>query len=284
MAFRSRHPRIAIFGQAKTGTTALFYRIKRALPWSTRTLFEPTAYAPRLLDRWRPLLAKVLLEIPQASRPVHYDTFRSFKKRIYLVRDPRDWIVSSTLFLIQEHSTIYMNLDKLSAILELLQRKEADPASLPLLDILEYVLQASKEIALEDALAWIGRYQNWLAQFESELGPHHTLRYEDFVDNRLNELETYLGLSLKEPAEVAPAHGHVVRTKSYGNWKHWLLEEDVRRLRPVFKDYLRRHGYTDNWERAPQPTIRPEHCSEYVVRTVRRRLRQRGLPSHEHPL
>jgi hypothetical protein len=43
--------KIVIFGLAKSGTTALFYKIKNSLPPDTVCLFEPRSFDPRALKK-----------------------------------------------------------------------------------------------------------------------------------------------------------------------------------------------------------------------------------------
>jgi len=47
--------------------------------------------------------------------------------------------------------------------------------------------------------------------------------------------------------------------------------QDVAHYRPLLADYMRRYGYDDDWAIAAEPCIRPEECSEYVLRLVRER-------------
>ena len=93
-------PRIAIFGQYKTGTTGLYYKIKNSLPASVRTLFEPQRFTTHPDDATRPILAKVILGVSGAPNPIDYDSFLHFDRKVYLIRDPRDWTVSGLLFMI----------------------------------------------------------------------------------------------------------------------------------------------------------------------------------------
>lgn len=45
--------KIVIFGLAKSGTTALFYKIKNSLPPDTVCLFEPRSFDPRAVKKKR---------------------------------------------------------------------------------------------------------------------------------------------------------------------------------------------------------------------------------------
>jgi hypothetical protein len=262
---------IAILGMYKSGTTALFYRIKNSLAGDVRTLFEPDRYEPEPADLHRWVLAKVILGAPEPGHDVRYETFRGFGKQLLLVRDPRDWLVSGTLFLIQQDAHLYGDDDKLRRVLDALEQKERDPASLSLTRLLEQIVSADPGRSLSRTLEWMARQFRWVIEFDAGLRDHHRIAYEDLVGGRLRALEDYLGFALPGAAEVAPEHDHVPRTKSSGDWKNWFLDEDVARFRPLFDEYLRRYGYDLDWRPSAHPVILPEHGSAYVARVVRKR-------------
>lgn len=265
--------KIAIFGQYKSGTTALFYSIKDVLPKNARLLFEPTEYVADETAGHRYVLAKVILGSSGDELRVRYETFADFEKKLLLVRDPRDWVVSGTLFAIQQEPSIYRNETALSAVVSLLQQKEGDPASLPLIAVLECILDAIPGQSLDRLRAWIEEQQRWLLRFHDELGPHLVVRYEEFVDGRVAPLQAYLGLAPNLPPAIDDVHEHTIRTKSHGNWRDWFVEQDVLFFRPLFVEYMRRYGYGDDWRLRDRPRILSRHCSEYVTRMVDRRIR-----------
>ncbi|NCC52646.1 MAG: hypothetical protein EOM20_15705 [Spartobacteria bacterium] len=261
--------RIVIFGQYKTGTTALFYKIRNSLPPTTRILFEPREFMPEPGDESRAVLAKVILGDPACEPdPVRYPTFSDFTKKIYIVRDPRDWLVSGTLFLVQQESAIYNDDALLDTVFELLEQKERAPRRVSICRLLDKILTVLPGYSLKTTTEWITCQHRWLWDFEEGLSDHFVLSYEDFVDGRLDALQAYLGVPLTGRAEVDPVHDHVVRSKRYGDWRHWFTPEDVDYFRPVFESYLERYQYAHDWTLSEQPEIRPEHCSGYVRRTV----------------
>jgi hypothetical protein len=263
--------KIVIFGAYKTGTTGLFYKIKNSLPPNVRPLFEENRYVFREGDDRRWVLAKTMLAFQEGSGPVDYTSFMGFDKKIYLVRDPRDWIISATLFIVQQEPSLYSNDDRLRSILELLRKKQTLPGSFPLWKIMEQILEASDNHSFAEMLAAIERHYRWLPEFEKRLRDYCLVRYEDFVERRLKKLQDYLGFPLAAEAEVAQAHEHVIRTKTYGNWKNWFLPEDIQFFKPLFDEYMRCYGYSDDWILNARQTISPESCSKYVERTVKRK-------------
>jgi hypothetical protein len=271
----ARPPRIAIYGQYKTGTTGLFYRLLGALPPGTRRLFEAEAYRPEPADDERAVLAKVILGLPGPGWTVDYASFRGFDRHVYLVRDPRDWVVSGLLFLVQQERAIWSDDRKLGEVLGLLERKQADPRSLPAGRILGRIVELGSGGSLAALTGWMAAQARWLRSFEEGLPGAYRIRYEDFADGALEGLAGYLGFALGAPAPTAPEHEHTPRTLSHGNWRDWFLAEDVEVFRPVFREYMEHYGYGDDWTPSPRPVIRPEHCVEYVRRVVARRREAR---------
>lgn len=259
--------KIAIFGQYKTGTTGLFYKIKNSLPPSTRTLHEEPRFTAQSGDKKRPILAKVILGRPDSSHAVDYDSFMHFNRKIYLVRDPRDWIVSGLLFMIQHQPKLRQNLPAMRQILDLLRQKETNPTALSVRRILHGILSLGSEQTIDELLSWIVLQHRWLFEFEDRLPFHHRQRYEDFVQGEMDDLAQYLALRLTGDAVVEKEHDHVPRTLGSGDWKNWFLDEDIECFRPLLRPYMARYGYPDDWETNATRTIRPEHCSQYVERT-----------------
>lgn len=267
MQLKPRH--ISIFGQYKTGTTALFYQILGALPADTKTLFEPTRYAGLPSDRGISVLAKVMLRPAEAPDQVRYEDFTGFPYRVLLLRDPRDRIISETLFAVHATPQIYQSRSNLAHILEWLRRKENAPRSLSVVTIRREILQLAGESIAENRQERLDRHQ-YVYDFEDRLGDHLRLKYEDMVDGRIAPLEAYLGLSFDRQVEVGCEHDHVTRTKGHGDWRNWFLEEDVEYFKPIVSSYMERFGYLADWRISKNPVICEAHCSGYVARTVRK--------------
>jgi len=273
-------PRIAIFGPYKTGTTGLYSKFLHSLPpgAAVRTLFEPAAYVAEPDDAGRVLLAKVILRMPEGRDDVDYASFSPFGRRIRLVRDPRDWLVSGTVFLAQQNRAVYADEARLARFLGLLAAKEADPPAVSLVRLLREIVSGG-ETELPRTLHWMGRQFDWLIDHDPALGDLHEVRYEDFVAGRLQAVEAYVGFPLSGSAAPDPAYDHVPRTLAAGNWRHWFTDADVSVFRPVFARYMRHHGYADDWTLAATPLIRPEHATGYVRRVVAKKRAAEGLPT-----
>ena len=264
----SNFQKIVIFGQYKSGSTALFHRIRNSLPANCRELFEQSTYKLEPEDKQKYVLAKTILGIPTESFTVDYDSFQSFDKKLYLVRDPRDWVISGTLFITQQEPKIYKDSVCVQEVLNLLIQKEQDPSSISVTALLDAILTMAGQTSLAQTKVWLESQFRWLDTFEDNLGAHLKVKYEEFVDDRIGELANYLGLRISENRQVPSKHDHVIRTKSHGNWRHWFLEEDIEFFRKPFARYLQRHNYDHSWELATEPEINPAHCSEYVKRVT----------------
>lgn len=253
--------RIVVFGLGKTGTTALFFKLKQAMAPDTHCLFEPRSFVP---EPTLPasLLAKVLLGY---NRDVDPTGFLSFDRLLCLTRDPRDTLVSRVLYDIYNETAICADDQKVNAFVNLLRRKEADPAGTPLKDIIDFFDRMSQRPVLPRAT----RDAGVALDFQRQHPRVFAYRYEDLVRADYAAIEPYLGLTLgRETATVPLEFARVVRTKQAGNWRHWLTAADVEFFKPWFAPYLAFNGYSEDWTLAPEPRIAPEHCSDYVMRLV----------------
>ncbi|UHD14525.1 hypothetical protein [Thiocapsa bogorovii] len=263
--------KIVIFGPYKTGTSGLHAKIANSVSGPLRSIFEKPSYTPEDADANQWVLAKTIAWFDGRTTAEKYASFLGFDRKIVLVRDPRDWIVSAVLFIVQQEPSIYEDDGKMVDILARLHAKETDPAGTPLASLLERVLELSDHHEYRRELDWMRDQFRWLPLFETEIGDHLVVRYEDFIDGRLADLESYLGFPLTGSAQVPTKIDHVPRTLGYGNWRHWLTETDVALFEPFFRDYMAHYGYRDAWDLAPNPSIPPEHCTGYVLRTVNKR-------------
>lgn len=270
-----------IFGLAKSGTTALFYILKRSLPAHTVFMFEPSSFDLRVLrkipirsflkgTREFNVLAKVLPFRP--NDPVDADSFCHFDKQILIVRDPRDRLISRLLYGVYE-STFYDDDRKVSTFVETLKRKESDSSSVSVIELLAAFARLNGEhFSLAD---WARSYRR--TSIEKPLGFHEQhaalflFKYEDMIDQRLKLLAQYLNLTLNGTASVAPELNRVMRTKNYGGWRDWFTTEDVEYLRPVLQSFLDRYYPGADWKLRASPSIDPEHGSLYIQRIVNER-------------
>lgn len=278
-----------IYGQYKSGTTACFLKLKNAMHGKLYELFEKVEYNEALNTEKLPVLAKVIIppNCQQYAEEIQYKdkpeklmpdlekklaTFNTFEKKIYLVRDPRDWIISAIMFLPQARSEIYLSESCYKDVIDIIKQKESNPASVSMLDVLRHMLP---NFDIHNFISeFVSEQHKWLFNFEDSISNHVTWKYEDMLSNMKNHVEAYLGFKLSEENTSDNTYAHVARTKSSGNWKNWMTSRDVAFFRPLFAAYIERHGYDPSWDLASTPTIDPRHGSNYVERTVQlRRLK-----------
>jgi hypothetical protein len=284
--------KILLFGIAKSGTTALFYKIKNSLPPDTICLLEPRSFDAATVDAakaMRPRLARwfgrrepgVLAKIIPFQKwvPVDFSSFSSFEKQVMIVRDPRDRLISYLLFSRVWRSSLCQLEGELSTFLELLRRKEATPRSVTV----RHIIAALDQLKVSGDSAGPAGYQHTFISepldFHAEHGGVFLYRYEDMIDGKFAALEDYLGLKLGEPVIAEPALNRVARTRGYGGWRDWFTPEDVDFFRPVMQPFLDRYYPDADWELNAQPSIRPEHASAFVERTVNGKRAAEGLPA-----
>jgi hypothetical protein len=257
--------RVVVVGLGKSGTTAVLYAVKSAMPDGTKVLFEPRSYVQ--LDSPN-VAAKVLLH-PKVA--MDYAFYRQFDRIVLLVRDPRDIQISRALYRAYGARALLANRENLARYVELLRAKEAQPRSVSLTRINTLFLsQGGSEL---HSAAGLARMLDDAMAFHDAFPECFVFRYEEMVEGRFGTLAQYLSLPMDAmKPEVPDAYGRVVRSRRAGNWRDWFCPEDVELYRPVLSAYMSRYGYDDDWRLNADPAIRPEECSEYVLRIVGERL------------
>ncbi len=270
--------RILIAGSGKSGTTALFFRIKNSMPPTTRALFEPQGREPLAMavEEPGPLVVKVLVPLA-ADLLAELNTW--FPRRVLIMRDWRDVIVSAVLYTSAYTYCWNQPEDRIRSQLRLLMAKEAKAAEISLLSLLSSLWTGFER---QDFTAFA---QGMMAQLEQVAMPpydYFVLKYEDLIAGRLAPLESYLGLPLTQDDSVAGEFQRVVRTKGSGGWRDWFTAEDVSFFRPLFSASLARFGYdSDDWRINPDAILAPAHGSSYFLRVLNERRRLGGLPEIE---
>lgn len=256
--------KILIAGLAKTGTTGLLYLISSSLGRPVKQLFEPAACPAELADSADDVLAKVLI-----GDKLDIASFAGFDKKVTIVRDPRDRMVSALLYS-QYHADYLFEDARVDLVRSCLLRKEAQPASVSLAEILRVTAAASgrggnDQRAVQRSLKWLEIFDDYVAGTPEAL----LYRYEDFVEERYEPLQQHLGFPITGSAQVPAMFARVERTKDHGDWRHWFTAEDVATFRPLLSDWLRRYGYdADDWRLNEDQRIDPSHGSGYFMRLV----------------
>jgi len=268
--------KIVIAGPARSGTTALFYAIRASVAGPVRELFEARRFEPAPDDEGRTVLAKVLIGRPGYA---DYASFDAFDTEIGLVRDPRDWLLSVALHTV--YGAPLVDEDRVRPVLDLLRRKESDPASASvrmLIDAVRTLHRPGEGLARGTIAEWCREHVDAVCDFFDARPGYLVVPYEDVVGGRVEALEASLGFYLRSPVPPNPRLERVARTRGAGDWRNWFTPEDVTFFRPLFAPFMERFGYPDAWDLPATRSVHPEHASGYVERllTLRRAERAPG--------
>jgi hypothetical protein len=259
---------IVVAGLPKTGTTALFFSIKNALKdKKCKFLFEPSKYEFCQTDREIFILAKIIFWFGRKN--ADYDSWKEFDKKILIVRDPRDRMVSNFLYGIR-HSNFYDKKEKFNLLMDTLRKKEKDPESISLLDLYQLRTELSGFTFSKKSFFDLFRgHSECFMDFHRKNEDYFLIKYENFIDKNFSNLEKYLSFSISETSTVPLGLKRVERTKGYGDWKNWFTKDDVDFFKPLFKDYMEKYKYDFNdWLTNEDKKIEPEFCSLYVERII----------------
>ncbi|MEH6590800.1 MAG: hypothetical protein V7746_11105 [Halioglobus sp.] len=225
-----------ISGLAKSGTTILFSRLQQAIAGEPDTFFEPHTdeqFADILAGESSDTLTKVLIGRATSANA----DIANFDRHVLIHRDPRDQFISMLLYLFYDFQ---LNGDQAAydQAAAALQDKVNNPGQYSTIELYNTV---SSLVGRAPA----GVFKNLHREqrlFEDSFSPF-LLRYEDFIDHKLDAAEDYLGLSLSNSAQVPSEYSRVARSKSYGEWRHWLNDEDLAYINKHWGKTLSRLGY-----------------------------------------
>jgi hypothetical protein len=188
------------------------------------------------------------------SQTPDLDAFTGYDRRIWICRDPRDFLVSQTLYRWhREEAPDALDEVWFHRVIERMRAKEADPASVPF-----HELEPADYAATFDAVAELWNRvggDGWLLY-----------RYEDMVDGRYGPLDDHLGFNVDPEASVAAGLERVARRKGSGDWRSWFTPADVGYYRSGPLDhYMATFGYDrSDWDLDPTPELDPRHGSAYM--------------------
>lgn len=255
-----------ILGSAKSGTTALFYAIRNALRsngYQVEGLFEPAKpgdiknYINGTADDVP--LVKALLG-PAFRRGMD---IMSFSKRIVIYRDPRDNVVSRLVFMLPNFVDI-SEKEKIASLISVFEKKEQNPESISVLEMARQIGEICAQENLPERLR-----SNAVMPAMIKRDPdnrYFMMPYQDLVEGKFGPVSEYLGFKIYPDFEVDGQHSNVTRTKGAGDWKNWMLDEDIQFFATDVKDDMLLLGFDPAAEAAANKVIAPAICSEYVAR------------------
>lgn len=262
---------ILVLGAAKSGTTALFYAVRNALRaegLAVTGLLEPHEPAD-LMRHLSETTDDIILVKALLSRTAGwiFGFAETFERIVLIVRDPRDNVVSHTVFKPKDLvSPQYPS--RREQLVRLFEQKERDPESISVVGL----IQRMGEIAGRSKLLNTTRNNSLMSAAikREHSGRCFVLAYDDFIAGRTEPLSNYLGLTVTGGVEVDDRHAFVARSKRSGDWRDWFLQEDVEFfVTPAGSDF-RFLGFDPDEAPNALKVIEPDHCSGYVRRQFAR--------------
>lgn len=101
------------------------------------------------------MLAKIILGVDES--PKKTESYMGFQKKIYLIRDPRDLVISGVLFKIQQEPSIYSRASRLDRIVDLLKEKKDNPRAVSVCNLLKEVVKESDHHQWDAVRDWLRR-------------------------------------------------------------------------------------------------------------------------------
>lgn len=244
---------ILVAGLPKTGTTALAASISGAVGGATA--FEPRA--PEQVAAVEDCRVVKVVYAPHERRTLAevMDSFDGLSRRIWIVRDPRDQLVSAYLYTwFRGHR---MPEERFRVALDLVRRREAGEP-IPFREMLRSTFGPDTYIHEGD---YLGRRVMSFVGGESAKGVLF-FRYSDLVAGRFGEVCSYLGVEIAA-REVDAAYARVVRTRGEGGWRSWFTPEDRAWGEGLFGAYMRATGQAEDWACSDTPPD-PRYGSWYM--------------------
>lgn len=268
--------KVLVVGKPKSGTSIIAGRIKAGLDAhfnvNSQLLFEP-----KINDGIPEIKDYSVTKILYSQNRRHLSSFEMaeevgqlFDKKVIIYRDPRDILVSDTLYKwFQGHKP---KEDFFQKALDLVLEKEKDPSSVNLYQISSINIHCGIASSLEAYAAVLKDEYDQFADDIFKLQDRNwcLVKYEDIILDSVQELNQYLEFEIaKDISNISnqkKAFSRTARTKSYGNWKNWFTQDDINFFKPIFEKSLQTLGYgTDDWNINLNQNIDPKTSSEYMI-------------------
>ena len=269
--------KVIVLGLAKSGTTGLWSVLVKSYPRRYLQFFEGQ-YLPSRYNKYfgqtnseqnpRDVVSKQII-----GPDFNFTDLASFDKIIWMVRDPRDRLISYLLY--RHYDYRYDSDEFVREQLDLLRLKERDPDALAMIDLEARLLLPRP--TLESAFFWNDHQKSNFLSTLIEEERAFIFKYEDFVNQEYSGLENFLGIKMSRNAKVPKQFQRVIRSKTHSFWNHWFTQKGVDNYMELFQSFLGQYGYKDEWALAEEKKIDPEHCSRYVRTIINERRQLDGL-------
>ena len=264
--------KVLILGLGKSGTTAMVYKVAGGLP--NCHAFSGGQPGKHVGNYENAVYKHTYEERKGKSFDLYKEHLKkeSYDRKIWMARDPRDAAVSRMLY--RWHKGHKGSKKQYEAHLELVLKKEKDPASISFAELCRYSGRNAWPRSIEDVVDQERVRYDRMHAFVKELGDDWFLfKYEDMISGNFESLNEYLGFAVKADGEVPASTGKakVVRKKASGDWRQWFTEQDVELFKPAYKNYMELIGYDLNdWVLEENPVIEPEYSSAYMQNLLRK--------------
>ena len=183
--------KVIVLGLAKSGTTGLWSVLVKSYPRRYLQFFEGQ-YLPSRYNKYfgqtnseqnpRDVVSKQII-----GPDFNFTDLASFDKIIWMVRDPRDRLISYLLY--RHYDYRYDSDEFVREQLDLLRLKERDPDALAMIDLEARLLLPRP--TLESAFFWNDHQKNNFLSTLIEEGRAFIFKYEDFVNQEYSGLENF---------------------------------------------------------------------------------------------
>lgn len=263
---------ILIYSLGKSGTTALLYSLASA------TGKRDLIFEPRQLKTVDFAQAPVLVKSINAHLwEQDKDYFSRFEKKILLLRNPLDRIVSNLLYL-PYNGDGFSDDRNTKKYLEYLQGlcsgthhgiRGLDEMYAGVTNgrrVINLVAEQSKQL---------------LALARSEYGEmFFDFKYEDFVSGNVSHLNDYLGFEIDLGAEVGKGHKRTKRAGRYDDYKRYFSDAEISEMRELFGDFASQFDY--EFSPGESEPISLQETYEYTLRVINEYRRSYKLPAYQH--
>lgn len=235
----------------------MYYDLLSALPSTCLSFFEPTFDFTNQMDAAEYGLVKLIIDrMDSTSRAILAD---AAVKKITLVRDPRDRLISSLLFSLHGNPE-----EKLLKQMSILEKKINNPGSISFLTLTKEILEFS---STDPILDYIYTSQANMTEAINTCNNAIKVRYEDYIISPSQSLFAKLPLDYSHTAKdhIPKRHNYGLRRGSKGDWQDWFTEEDVDLLKPVLQDFIEHHGYESSWVLSDNPSISKAHTIDFII-------------------
>ena len=189
-----------------------------------------------------------------------------FDKIVFVYRDPRDNIVSRLLWQTASLKGID-SVEKVEKAISLLKKKENDRHCLSVIDLYRQIGGlAGVPNWFEGAIRYAFLPLKFISIAEENC---FILKYEDYIDGHVDDLNMYLGFDVVHGAPPPAEFAMTMRTASHGSWRLWFNEEDVEYFLTHHRSEMIRMGYSNLDGLSEEKRISSRESSDYLLDNLR---------------